>query len=150
MVQPLTGTPNANPYGWDLVCTDDTTPDAAECGGITVLANALYRRVSSPRGCLAIYDPNYGYDLAANLNEDIATAADVARIGADMDAEFRKDARVYASQTVVTFTPNAGGPGLGALQTSTLVTPASGPAFKLVLGVSTINGQVRILNISPA
>lgn len=149
MTQPLVGQPNANPFGYDLQCTDDTTPDAAEVGGTLILAYALYRRASSPRGCL-IYDPNYGYDLSENLNDDIATSADVARIGANLDAEFRKDARVYASQTVVTFTPNAGGPGLGALQTSTLVTPAAGPSFKLVLGVSAINGQVQILNVSPA
>jgi hypothetical protein len=141
---------NANIYGYDLVCTSDITPDAAECGGFIVLANALYRRASTPRGTL-IYDPNYGYDLSQLLNADINTVSDVAMIGANLDNEFRKDPRVYASQTTVTYTPSAGGTGLGSLTTSTLVTPAVGPTFNLVLGAGALyQAGVQLLNASLA
>ena len=58
---------SSNIFGWDLVCTNDCTPDAAECGGTQVLANALYRRATSPRGCI-IYDLDYGYDLNQFIN----------------------------------------------------------------------------------
>lgn len=137
-----------NPYGYDLACTTDMTPDASEVGGVVVLAYALYRRASTPQGTL-IYDPNYGYDLGQNINDDIASVSDISRIASSLDAEFRKDPRVYGSQTTATWLPDAGGPGLGSLTTSTLVTPAVGPGFKLVLGVSAITGQVQILNVSP-
>jgi hypothetical protein len=130
-----------NPFGWDLVCTNDMTPDAAECGGTQVLANALYRRATSPRGCL-IYDLDYGYDLNQFINIDIASASDIAPIGAGLDAEFLKDPRVYSSVTIVTFFNSV-------LTTSTTVTPSSGPTFTLVLAVSSLNNQgVQILNVT--
>ena len=65
---------SSNIFGWDLVCTNDCTPDAAECGGTQVLANALYRRATSPRGCI-IYDLDYGYDLNQFINIDVNTAS---------------------------------------------------------------------------
>jgi hypothetical protein len=138
MTQPA----SQNIYGWDLVCTTDMTPDAAECGGRIVLANALARRLGTPRGTL-IYDPNYGYDLGQMLNADIKSSRDIAPIGAAIDAEFLKDPRVYASSTIVTFQNST-------LTTVSTVTPSAGPTFTLVLSVSSLNNQgVQILNVSP-
>lgn len=135
-----------NVYGYDLQCTSDLTQDAAEVGGVAVVANALYRRAITPRGSL-IYDQNYGYDLGGWINADVNVASDIAPIGAGLDAEFLKDPRVYASTTVVTW--QTGGNNLGQLTTTTQVTLAAGPTFQLVLGVSAVSGNVQILNVSP-
>jgi hypothetical protein len=137
---------SVNPYGYDLVCTSDLTQDAAEVGGVAIMAGVLYRRASTARGSL-IYDQNYGYDLSQWINADVNVAADIAPIGAGLDAEFLKDPRVYASTTVVTW--QTGGDNLGQLTTTTQVTLAAGPTFQLVLGVSAINGNVQILSVSP-
>ena len=132
-----------NIYGWDLVCADDLTPDMQECGGIAVLANALYRRASTPRGRL-IYDRDYGFWLEGYVNEDINTASDIAPIAAGLDAEFRKDPRVRKSTTVATF-------DAGTLTTTTTVYPVNGPSFKLVLGVGALYAQgLTILSVSPS
>ena len=142
MTQQNPGSPNL--YGWDLACQFDMTPDAQECGGITVLANALFRRAISPRGCL-IDDPNYGFDLNQFVNIAIATSQDVAKIGAGLDAEFSKDQRVYRSTTVVQYTV-----ATKTLKTSSVVVPKGGPSFTLVLGVSALNAQgVQILSVTP-
>ena len=134
--------PSPQVYGYDLVCTSDLDPGAAECGGTVVLANALLRRAASPRGSL-IYDPNYGYDLTQFVNEDYnPQTVSPGLIAAGLDNEFLKDPRVLRSQTTATIVG-------GTLTTSTTVTPSVGPTFPLVIGVGGVNAVPTILNVSP-
>jgi hypothetical protein len=140
MTQPA----SPNIYGYDLVCRSDMTSSAAECGGVEILANALYRRAISPRGCL-IDDRNYGYDLNQFVNLDLSSARDLATIGANLDAEFRKDPRVYQSSTLVSYDSVT-----KALKAATTVTPNGGPTFNLVLGTTAVLAQgIQILSVSP-
>lgn len=57
-------------YGTDLSCVVDLDAGLAEVTGNTLLAQALARRLITPRGGL-LDDPNYGYDLTQFLNADI-------------------------------------------------------------------------------
>ena len=116
-------------YGSDLSCLNDLDPSMLETSGLHMLAQALCRRLITPRGTL-IDDANYGFDLRQFLGDDLAPA-DVARISAGVDAELVKDERVAASQTTA---------GLlsGVLTVSTAVTPSSGPNFQLVVAVSAV------------
>lgn len=119
-------------YGLDLACVDDLDADMTEVTGRRVLAEALARRLSTPRGGL-IDDPNYGTDVRGYLNDDLSKA-DIARIGAAVDAECRKDERVLRTTTQVGFVS-------GALTLSIQVVDLSGP-FRLVLGVTDVSVDV--------
>jgi phage baseplate assembly protein W len=133
---------NPNPYGYDMNVVADATPDMADVGGLTVLVNALARRLATPRGGL-IDDPNYGYSLEQHINSEIRSAASIARIAANIDAEFQKDPRVYASNTQATFFGTV-------LTTVSTIRPSAGPSFTLVLSVGALNtAGVQILSVSP-
>jgi hypothetical protein len=129
--------PTPSGYGYDLSCVTDLDPMAIEVSGYTVLAQALVRRISTPRGGL-IDDPNYGFDVPGLLKDDM-TPAQIAQIGPQIDAEFLKDERVLSSQTTATFLA-------GSLLTSSVVVGASGP-FKLTLAINELT--IAILKATP-
>jgi hypothetical protein len=120
-------------YGHDLSCTTDLDPSMLEVDGLQCLSQALFRRIITPRGTL-IDDPNYGVDLTGYLNDDLGPA-DLARIGASVDAEFAKDERVFRSSTTITFL-------LNTLTVASVVYPSSGPSFRLVIGVGSVTAQI--------
>jgi len=125
-------------YGHDLAMSADLIDiDAmgAETDGRTVLAQALVRRITTPRGGL-IDDSNYGYDVRAFLNDDLDAHA-LAQMGAAIDGEFRKDERVLTSQTRVTLSD-------GGLTVTSLIQDLAGP-FTLVASVSTVDGNIALL-----
>ena len=127
-------------YGHDLACTSDLTANMAETDGLTTLAQALYRRLITPRGGL-IDDPNYGFDCTSLLDESV-TQRTLAILASQIDAELVKDERVGSSKTTGQYTP---GPGnAGRYVASTLVTTADGP-FRLVLSISSVS--VEILSV---
>jgi hypothetical protein len=131
--------PAPNVFGYDLSCVNDLDPGMAEVGGITVLAQALARRLITPRGQL-IDDPNYGYDLNGFLNDDIDPIQDPPRIAAGIDLELQKDERVFSSTSQVTFATNV-------ITTTTQVLSALGP-FTFVLAVSNVTAQ--LLAVTPS
>lgn len=128
---PGTTLPN---YGHDLSCTTDLDPAMVEVDGVTCLAQALFRRVITPRGTL-IDDANYGFDLTQFINDDLSTS-DLARVGAGVDAEFLKDERVFRSSTTVTLLST------GILTVVSSVTPSAGPTFKLTLAITQVTQQI--------
>ncbi len=117
-------------FGTTLSCTFDLDPMGAVVSGLTALSQALVRRITTPRGRL-LTDPNYGYDVTGELNDDVTTQQ-VAAIGSAMDQEFLKDQRVFASLTTVTLASD------GSLDTSSLIQSSLGP-FSLVLSVSQVS-----------
>ena len=128
MTQPAGG------YGVDLSCVFDIDPMGAEVTGQTLLGQALVRRITCPRGRL-LSDPNYGYDVTGEINDDIQlNSNEAAQIMANMDQEFLKDERVSASVTTGTFFG-------GVLQTTSVITSGAGP-FSLVLGISSVTVQI--------
>jgi hypothetical protein len=120
-------------YGVDWSCTNDVDGGGLEVDGVTVLAQALYRRIITPRGGL-IYDLNYGFDIRQFLNADVAQG-DIARIAFGVDTEFRKDQRVFQSQSTVTFTNTV-------LTLYSFVTPLSQSSFSLVVVATSVTVQL--------
>lgn len=128
-------TQSAPDFGRDLACTFDLDLAMAEVTGLPVLAQALVRRLQTPAGSL-VGDPNYGYDLLGEIDDDL-DPQDVAAIAQNVDAEFLKDERVSGSTTTATYAN-------GAIVTSSMVTAAGG-TYKLVLGIGQI---VTILSLN--
>jgi hypothetical protein len=120
------------PYGSDLWGISDLDASMSEISGLPMLGQALCRRISTPRGTL-VDDPNYGYDVTAELNDDLAPS-DLPRIGSNVDAQFKKDERVFSSSTTVTLEPLPD----GTLSIVSSVVPAGGPSFTLTLSASAV------------
>ena len=116
-------------YGTTLSCAFDLDAMGAQSSGLTALSDALVRRITTPRGRL-LTDPNYGYDIQGELNDDVTTQQ-VGQIASNMDQEFLKDQRVFASSTTVALNAD------GSLDTSSSIQSALGP-FSLVLAVSNV------------
>lgn len=87
-------------YGRDMSCATDLDP-GTDVEGMTVLAQAILRRLDTPRGGL-VDDPDYGYDLKQALNKG-STAAEINALGMRIRNEITKDDRV--SLVTVTVTP---------------------------------------------
>jgi phage baseplate assembly protein W len=127
-------------FGTSVSCVFDLEATGQLITGYQVLSEALARRITTPRGRL-LDDPNYGYDITGEVDDDVS-AADVAEIAANMDAELEKDERVISSVTTATFVATT-----GILTTSTQILSGEGP-FTLDLAVSAVT--VQILNIGPS
>lgn len=116
-------------FGHDLACLTDEDAAQSEVSGLVNLAHALVRRLQTPLGTL-IGDPNYGYDIIGEIDDDVSTG-DIALICANVDREFPKDERVTSSTTTGVFTA-------GVLILTSTVYTAGGPSFSLVMSISTI------------
>ncbi len=127
VTQPTTA---AQLYGVDIACVSGVGFVFGIATGRICLANALARRLITPRGGL-FYDPDYGFDVRAYLNVAL-TRSKRGELVAGIEDECRKDARV---QSVVATVTQVGFPRAD-LQVSLLVTPAAGPAFPLVLSIA--------------
>lgn len=78
-------------YGFAISCTDDLNT-GRRVTGATLVAEALYRRLTTRRGTL-LSDPNYGLDLEDMLQDDI-TPAQLATLPGRIRLECAKDPRV--------------------------------------------------------
>lgn len=125
-------------FGFDLSCVTDLTSDCAEVSGAIVWLQSLARRLQGP----LFYDPDYGYDIAERLDDEIALS-DLDAVGADIDSEFLKDERTLSSSTTVTSTVNN---GAVTLKITSRVRSGLGP-FTLTMSVSKVT--VQILQITP-
>lgn len=112
--------------GTDISCTDDIDPTFRLVSGQRCLAEALYRRLITPRGTL-LGDPEYGFDLRGLLNDDELSPF---QVGAGVEAELRKDPRVREVLVEVVADAVA-----KSLHLTITVTDESGP-FLLVLEVT--------------
>jgi hypothetical protein len=124
--------------GTDLSCVEDLDPAGAQVSGRILLAEAMARRLSTPRGGL-IDDPNFGYDLTAYLNDDVGPG-DLAAMSAGATAEALKDERVLSADVSVTLDPD------GKLRVTMALADSDGP-FTLVLAVGATT--VDLLSVSP-
>jgi hypothetical protein len=125
-------------FGTDLSCTSDLDPQMVLTSGLNLLSQAIYRRLTTPRGCV-IDDPNYGFDLQLLLNDE-HTPADVGPMTQQIQSECLKDERVLQCTAQLVLATS------GVLTITLLLTSALGP-FKLVLAVSAVT--VAILQAPP-
>ena len=127
--------------GIDLGCvfasnSADLDPTGIEVSGRTCLAQAIARRLLTPRGRL-LDDPNYGFDVAGYMGDDLSTS-DLAQIRAGIENECVKDERVEGATAELTLAAN------GTLLINVTLSDADGP-FTLVLAVSAVS--VSILSV---
>lgn len=125
----------ATDFGRDLSCVSDLTSTVSTTSGRRLVGEAIARRLQTPRGRL-IKHPDYGYDLAGELGDDL-DPADIARIQFSVEQECVKDERVVSAVASVTFVA-------GSLTVVITLTDAAGP-FVLVLAVSGVS--VTLLSV---
>lgn len=126
--------------GTDMSLLMDLDPMGTVVTGRLLLAQALIRRWTTPRGRL-LDDPNYGYAVTDEINDDLGPA-DISNIAANMDAEAVKDERVVSSATTVTFSSST-----GILNTTSLINDGPGP-FPLVLAISSVTVTILSQNLN--
>ena len=124
-------------YGSELSCTLDVDPNGSMVSGGHLIAEALYRRVITPRGRV-IDDPNYGTDLTQYINDDQPKSAQ-AQIQAAVVQECLKDERVL--QCTCTTSLNS----IGVMSITIYFIAAPGP-FTLVLAATPTS--VNILSVT--
>jgi hypothetical protein len=92
-------------WGQDLSCVDDVREDFGEtaAGSPRILAEALVRRLTTPRGAL-LDDPDYGIDLRSYCNRGV-TLEDLRSLQARARAEATKDERIESVSLTVTTDP---------------------------------------------
>jgi len=131
-------------YGSDLSCVDDLTPHMLVDSGPRLVAEAIARRLITPRGAL-LDDATYGYDVTQFLNADIGPG-DLGRIAAGVASECQKDQRVFSASVDVEWMPAAGNTsvepvGTGYIEITIALVLASGP-FTLVLAITQVTVQI--------
>lgn len=117
--------------GVDLYCISDLDAAGRTVSGPEALAQALARRLQTPRGALAAIgdDPDYGTDLRDYVGEDTGAGAE-AEIEAAVRAECLKDERVRDVDVTVAIRDRVLTVGLRVASTQGVV--------RLVLAVSAV------------
>lgn len=117
--------------GVDLYCISDLDPAGRTVSGSEALAQALARRLSTPRGALAAIgdDPGYGTDLRDYVGADTGAGAE-AEIEAAVRVECLKDERVRDVDVTVSIADRA-------LTVGVRVASTAG-ALRLVLAVTAV------------
>lgn len=125
-------------FGTDLHCVDDIRPTFEMATGRLVLAQALARRLATPRGGL-FYDRTYGLDLREYLNADFEPG-DTFRLQAAVAAECERDERVDRASATATLDPVA------HKLTIRVSIVAGDEAFSMVLEVTAVT--VELLSVT--
>ncbi len=124
-------------YGTDISCVNDFAPDGRITSGRHIVAEAVARRLITPRGRL-IDDPNYGFDLTGFIDDDMSPG-DIAAMCAGIGAECVKDERLTAATATAVLGTN------GIMTISLTLVDGAGP-FALVLAVSATS--ISILSVT--
>ena len=119
-------------FGIDLSSSPDL--DFGLVTGRRALAEALLRRLSTPRGSL-VSDLDYGFDLRLLMNEALG-ADDLARVQMAMEAELEKDERVGSVSSRLDFDAQR-----ERARVTVAVATAGGP-FQFVLGVDRVSVEL--------
>lgn len=113
-------------FGTDLSLVDDLEPTMREVSGTELLGQALFRRLTTPRGML-LDDPDYGTDVREFVSWG-ALPTKFAAIPALVRAELLKDERIEAA-TVSTAVAG------GSVRLNISIDTGDGP-FPLVVDVT--------------
>ena len=126
----------ATDYGTDVACVADFSGEFREVSGQRLIAEALARRLITPRG-MDLDDPDYGTDLRAHVGLEY-TARNAARLVSDAQAECAKDERVEAAVVSVESWTMA----TRSLALQIDVTTIVGESFRLTVAVSSVNVEL--------
>ncbi len=130
-----------NEVGVDVDCVTDVSPQFSLAYGIRNLANALLRRLITPRGSL-FYDPDYGLDLREYLNAAL-TDGEVGALAAAVGLELEKDERVASAQVAMTYIRSA-----GSLRLRCQVTVVDVGDMSMLLSISQTSAAVLDLSLA--
>lgn len=123
-------------YGQDFTCTSDLETVLGVTTGRRVVAEAVFRRLITPRGRL-IGDANYGFDLTAYINGELDTGG-LGWLRSAVIAECEKDERVLSATCEMTW--------LDDVLTATIGLSLAAETFTLVLAVSAVS--VELLTVT--
>lgn len=125
-------------YGRDTSCTTGLQT-GRYATGLRLVAEAVFRRLSTPRGMLqgGLEEENYGLDLTSLIGS-AATAADAAGLPSRISAELLKDERIESA--TVTVTPTHDGPR--TIWDVVALCVASEGSFELQLAVTDVSVQL--------
>lgn len=121
-------------FGSDISCIADIDASFAVVTGPTALAQAIARRLTTPRGALP-YAPDYGTDVRLWLNDSFTTAQ-AGALQAAIEQEVEQDERVLSASAFASYDSTA-----QALAVSLQLDTAEGP-FGLVLSISATTVQI--------
>lgn len=124
-------------WGVDISTFPGLDPMLGPLTGPRVVAEAVARRLRTPRGGLSFY-PDFGLDLRGYLLAPLSQAG-LSGIRAAVEAEAQKDERVLDASATVQFVSEG-----ARLLVSLTLTTASGP-FKLTLLVSKLDVSITTL-----
>lgn len=128
-------------FGRDTSCTDSLRTGRF-ASGVRLVAEACYRRLTTPRGKLrgGEEEANYGFDLN-DLVGSTASTSDEAALPGKIESELAKDPRVES--VAVTVLATRTGPAT-TFQIAVEVVTGAGP-FTLNIGISEVS--VELLGI---
>jgi hypothetical protein len=124
----------ATDFGVDLAGILDVGSTLVLTSGRRALAEALLRRLTTPRGSL-FYDFDYGFDLRSFIS---APAPQPGYLEMQVRSELEKDERVESVEVEVSFISET-------LTVRLTVTDGSGP-FKLTLAVTNLTVEYLVEN----
>lgn len=129
----------ATDYGSDISCGAGGLRTGTTVDGLTVVAEAIYRRLTTPRGTLrgGERELDYGLDMKNLIGSSITTGT-TAALPARIENEIRKDERIESVTADVASVVD------GPATTWTIrifATTATG-TFNLVMGVDDVSAQL--------
>ena len=137
----LPWSPVADPtvdYGYDTSCTDSLRTGRFSTG-VRLVAEAIYRRLITPRGALRGGDDeaNYGFDLVGKLGHTVS-ASEIAALPGQVESEILKDERIESAEVSVSSVTK--GPSV-SWTIAVSATTALGQ-FQLVLSVNDVTAEL--------
>lgn len=128
-------------YGIDLDCVDDITEHLDEVDSLSALgiAQAIVRRLSTPRGALAD-DPAYGFDLRSFCNRG-TPSADLPQLAGLVRNEVTEDDRVADAEVEVVYAGEQ-------LRVEVTLTPEDPNLAEFALTLAVTSGAVLIEALS--
>ncbi len=86
-------------FGTDIGLDDDIDDQASEVSGTLLVSQAIYRRLTTPRGTL-IDDPDYGLDIRSLLHKGM-TPVEIGAYPGQIRQEILKDERITFAEVIV-------------------------------------------------
>ncbi len=124
-------------FGTDISCFEDMDPQASEVSGYELLAQAVFRRITTPRGML-IDDEDYGIDVRSLLHKGM-TEREIAAFPGVVRQEILKDERIARCTVELKRTT------IENWQMTIVAEAGEGP-FSLVVGVA--DAAVSLLSVA--
>lgn len=122
-------------YGSDISTYPDLDEACAPLTGRRVVAEAILRRLSTPRGGLAFY-PDDGIDLRGYLSDGV-DGDSIFALKAEIEAECEKDERVVAAEATLAYSPST-----ESLTAEVVLELFDGEVFALTLAVTSLTVEL--------